>query len=80
MSQPIASDLSYEVAQFRRQHPELETGRLNATHQVLRTEPCVFDGFAADRPSIADGFQGESRRFDDLGEPTPLWHRHGKRQ
>jgi len=60
--QPVASDLSYEVAKFRREHPELESGRLDSTNQRLRTIPCVFDAYAADRESIVDSFQGEIER------------------
>jgi hypothetical protein len=58
----VASDLSYEVFQFRREHPELESGRLDSTNQRLRTIPCVFDAYAADRDPIPDSFQGEVER------------------
>ena len=60
--QPIASDLSYEVFKFRREHPELESGRLDSTNQRLRSIPCVFDGYIADRETIPDSYQGEVDR------------------
>ena len=47
---PIASDLSYEVAKFRREHPELAASDRDSTNQILRPVPCIFDGFIADRP------------------------------
>lgn len=59
---PIASDLSYEVFKFRREHPELASGALDSTNQRLRTIPCVFDAYAADREPIVDSFQGEVER------------------
>lgn len=74
----IASDLSYEVAKFRREHPELQSGRLDSTNQQLRAiAPCVFDGYIADRASVSDSFQGEAlaHQFDVL--PTRQYR--GKR-
>ena len=59
LDRPLGSDLSYQVAKFRREHPELEAGRLDSTNQRLRSIPCIFDGYIADRNAIPDSFQGE---------------------
>lgn len=65
---PVASALSYEVLKFRREHPELESSRLDSSNQRLRAITAVasvFDGFAADREGVMDSYQGESMRWPE---------------
>ena len=53
LDRPLASDKSYEIAEFRREHPELEAGVLDSSNQKLHAitaRRSVFDGFVADRP------------------------------
>ena len=53
----VASDLSYRVLQARRDRNELTPPVLHLPYQ--RSEPCVFDGYIADRPSVPDSYQGD---------------------
>jgi hypothetical protein len=64
---PIASDLSYLVLQKRRREFQLTTPELDSRLRNLYTVPGVIErhAFIADRASVPDSFQGETRRFWD---------------
>ena len=57
-SQPIASDLSYEVLKLRRRRFELQTPELDSRLRNLYPLPSVLvqrEAFMADRESVLEG-------------------------
>lgn len=57
LDRPVGSDLSYAIAKFRREHPELVAAERDSSNQrlcAINTKPSVFDGFIADRNVAVD--------------------------
>lgn len=82
MSQPIASDLSYEVLKLRRRQFELTTPQLDSVNQRLMPLPCAVvqrEAFIASRETVHDTNMWAQLRRDRKDEITPTWHFRGKR-
>ena len=65
-SQPIASDLSYEVLKLRRRRFELQTPELDSRLRNLYPLPSVLvqrEAFMADRESVIDSNLEEGSPF-----------------